>query len=194
MKYWNQVLFFLSMLSFLPISAFCQSSVKVGYYGESIIHYGVKAGYEAGITEKQKVNKKGILVNKQLLWSANVAIYQHPHNHVGLVFFPEIAFRRTSHKRGGFYEIAVSPSLLREFYAGTTYRYSGDEFEKIPLAGRFSFLPTISVGGGRDLSIKKDKALLWYWRASYMRQYPYNIGSLPRIAIELGIIKKLNKK
>lgn len=155
-------------------------NLKLAYFGESITHYGLKAGYERSFSK-----------NNRWLASGNLAVYRHPHNHIGVILSPEVAWRRVNSK-GRFIEAAFAPSLFHYFYEGKTFRVNDEGvFKKIPLAGRTAFLPTISFGFGRDLSIKKDIPLMWYSRINVMRQYPYNASSLMRMSIELGIIKKL---
>lgn len=163
-----------------------QFDLKAAYFGESFSHYGLKAGVESSLFNSQKKNR--------FLYSGTVAVYRHAHNHVGVIVTPEVSWRRTG-ERGGFVEAGLSTSLFRYFYEGTTYERSLDgQFRKIPFAGRTAFLPGIAVGYGRDMSVTRNIPLSWYTRLVGMRQYPYNASSLTRIAIEIGVIKKLNTK
>jgi len=146
-----------------------QSAIKIAYYGESITHYGLKAGYERSFA------------NPRWLYSGNLAVYRHPHNHIGMIASPEVAWRRTG-KKSRMIEAAFAPSLFRYFYEGKTYTINENgSFDRIRLAGRTAFLPTLSVGFGKNM---------WYGRLNLMRQYPYNASSLTRISIEAGIIIK----
>lgn len=157
-----------------------QANLKLGYFGESITHYGLKAGYEKPFSQ-----------NGRWLYAGALAVFRHPHNSVGIILSPELEWRRMSSK-GRFIEATFAPSLFHYFYEGKTFRVNKEgELEKIPLAGRTAFLPTISFGFGKDLSVKRSLPLMWYSRVSVMRQFPYNASSLTRVAIELGIIKKL---
>ncbi len=173
----NLLIILLFVLATAPVFS---QNFKGAYYGESITHYGLKAGYERQL-------------RNAWLYSGNLAIYRHPHNHIGVIVSPEIAWRPTN-KKGRFFEAAFAPSLFRSFYEGSTYKVNeNNSFEKIPLAGRTAFMPAISLGFGKDLSMKRYIPLMWYGRVNVMRQFPYNASSLMRVSIEAGVIIKKTK-
>ncbi|WP_229311160.1 hypothetical protein [Larkinella soli] len=164
--------------------------LRLAYYGETVTHYGLKAGYEIPVGTRHLRNET---VRKEILFAPGIAVYRHPHNHTGIVVSPELAYRRTG-PRGGFYELALAPSYFRYFLAGTTFEV--DEtgaFRRVPLAGRNAFLPTVSLGFGKDLSVRKRAGFSWYARLNLMQQRPYNASSLLRFSLEAGIIKPLKK-
>ncbi|WP_400190614.1 hypothetical protein [Hymenobacter sp. B81] len=168
-----------------PVAA---QQLRVAYYGETITHYGLKAAYEHSLAARVK---SGNGARKELLVAPGLAVYRHPHNHLGVIVSPELLYRRTG-ARGGLLEAGVAPSYFRYFLAGTTYQVNGQgELEKVPLAGRSAFLPTVFVGVGRDLRVSRQASWGWYSRLLLSKQYPYNAGSLTRFALEAGIIKSL---
>ena len=165
--------------------------LRLAYYGETMLHYGVKAGVDFALLEKSKVKKNESTIRKAFRFNPGVAFYRHPQNHTGLIVSPEFTYQRMG-KRGGLFEAGFSPSYFRYFLSGTTYRVaSSGEFQKVTLAGGNAFLPTLSVGVGKDLSVKRNLPFAWYSRLNLSVQYPYNASYLPRFALEVGIRKKL---
>ena len=182
-------LVFIGLLTFLPALSWDQHQIRVAYFGETITHYGLKGAYDKVWKSHESSKESGATIKKEILWGGSLAVFRHPHQLVGVIASPEISLRRTG-KRGGLIDVAFAPAYFRYFYEGKTYEYTGNEFRKIPLAGRSAFLPTLSVGGGRDLSVNKQIPFMWYYRVNVMRQYPYNSSSLMRFALEAGVIKK----
>lgn len=178
------------LLLLLSVPGFGQHQIKAAYFGETITHYGFKVGYDKSLRSREHNKTSGAHIKKEILWGGSLAAFRHPHQLAGLIASPEITWRRTG-KRGGLIDVAFAPAYFRYFYEGKTYEYTGTAFRKIPLAGRSAFLPTLSIGGGRDLSVKKQISFMWYYRVNVMRQYPYNASSLMRFALETGVIKKL---
>jgi hypothetical protein len=176
----------LALLALAPPAAAQQ--LRVAYYGETITHYGLKAAYDYTLATHVK-SRNG--ARKELLVAPGLAVYRHPHNHWGVVVSPELLYRRTG-ARGGLLEAGVSPSYFRYFLAGTTYEVNEQgELDKVPLAGRSAFLPTIFVGVGRDLRVRQKASFAWYSRLLISQQYHHNAASLTRFALEAGIIKTL---
>ncbi len=175
----------LCLLCTVPSAA---QDLRLAYFGETITHYGIKAGLDFSLSRRTQQ----VLPTREWYVSPGLTVYRHPHHHVGVIVSPEFGWRRTG-RRGGQLEIAAAPSLFRYFLAGKTYQVGDDgQFERVPLAGEFAFLPTFSIGFGKDLSVRRDIPLAWYTRVHLMRQYPHNAGALTRFALEVGIRKPLN--
>jgi hypothetical protein len=110
---------------------------------------------------------------------------------VGLIVMPDVSYRRKNEK-GRIFEAGISPGLFRSVLEGKVYEVNeAGELEKLTLAGRTAFMPTVFIGIGKDLSVKKGIELSWYTRLNVMKQIPYNASSLTRIAFEIGIVKPL---
>jgi hypothetical protein len=172
----------------LPLHA---QQLRLAYAGETFTHYGLKAGYEHVLRTFPKPDSPA---RGDLLVSLNLTVYRHPHNHVGVILAPELAYRRTG-RRGGFAELAVAPAFFRYFLEGKTYEASADGgFRRVRLAGRNAFLPTVAIGFGKDLSVRRNVPLSWYARINLMQQRPYNAGNLVRFGGEIGILKSINSK
>ncbi len=168
-------------------------SVHLSYFGETITHYGLRGGVEFDLAESQKTKNNGSTVSNKLIGDFSLTLYRHPQNHLGIILTPSLGWRRTGGK-GGMVQAALSPGLFRSFYEAETYTpTSNNSFEKVPLAGRWAFMPGLSVGMGHDLSVRRNINLSWFVNLHYLRQYPYNTSYLNRIALEVGIVKKINR-
>ena len=75
-----------------------------------------------------------------------------------------------------------------------TYEAATDgNFNRVRFAGGNAFMPTISIGVGHDLSVRKKVPLAWYVRLNVMQQRPYNTSNLIRFALEAGTLIPLKK-
>ncbi|WP_026632513.1 hypothetical protein [Dyadobacter alkalitolerans] len=164
-------------------------SLRLAYFGETVSHYGLRAAYEKPIvTSISARNAKRILYG-----SLGVAGYRHPQNHIGLTVSPEIGFRRIG-KKGALYEFSLSPAYFRYFLEGRTYEATTDgDFDRVRFAGGNAFMPTVSLGLGHDLSVRKKVSLAWYVKLNLMQQRPYNTSNLMRFALEAGTLIPLKK-
>ena len=181
----------LAALLALPGPEACAQQLRVAYFGETVTHYGLKVAYEYPIISRIKTRNSA---RKEFLFTPGLAVYNHPDNHVGVILSPELAYHRTG-RRGGTFEVGISNSYFRYFLAGKTFE--ADEnggFRRVKMAGRGAYLPTVSVGFGRDLSIRKNRSLAWYAKLNLMQQRPYNASTLMRFGIECGIRKPLKNK
>lgn len=181
---------FFGCLVALPFALGAQHQIRAGYFGETITHYGFKFAYEYPLATATVTRPNGAVIRKQWLVGGGLGFFRHPHQQKGLILSPEITWRRTG-RRGGLFDVAFSPAFFRYFYEGTTYEFTDNHFRRISLAGGNAFLPTISLGGGRDMSVQHGKSWMWFYRVHVMRQYPYNASALTRFALEVGIIQKL---
>jgi hypothetical protein len=182
--------FFLFGFLVASIAAGAQHQVRTAYFGETVTHYGFKIAYDRPLNTKAITKRNGSSVQRQWLAGGGVAFFRHPHQQKGLIVAPEVMWRRTG-KRGGLIDVAFSPAFFRYFYEGTTYEFREGVFRQVALAGGNAFLPTISLGGGRDLSVRQNKPWMWYYRVNLMRQIPYNASALTRFSLEAGIIYKM---
>lgn len=164
-------------------------SLRLGYFGETVSHYGLRGAYEKPIATYVSSRH----TKRMLYGSLGVAGYRHPQNHIGLIVAPEIGYRRIG-KRGALFEFALSPAYFRYFLEGNTFEVTPDgDFDRVPFAGGNAFMPTVSVGVGHDLSVRKKVPLAWYVRLNLMQQRPYNTSNLIRFALEVGTLIPLKK-
>ena len=166
-------------------------SLRLAYYGETITHYGLRVAYEEAVTGKVS-ERNG--ATRMLYGSLGAAGYRHPQNHIGVILSPEVGFRRIG-KRGALFELALSPAYFRYFLEGKTFEATSDsDFQRVRFAGGNAFMPTISIGLGHDLSVRKKVPLAWYARLNVMQQRPYNTSQLMRFALEAGTLIPLKKR
>lgn len=171
------------------VQGLCAQNYRIAYFGETITHYGLRGGMEYNLAHSEKT--KGLKsIQNDLLLGINLSIFRHPDNHLGIILSPELGWRRTG-KNGGIVQAAITAGLIRSIYEAKTYRTNEkDDFEKIPLGGQWGFLPGVSVGVGKDFSVRGNTPLILFTNLHYMRQYPYNHSFLIRPALEAGIIIK----
>jgi hypothetical protein len=183
-------LFFFFTLLFLAATPAMAQSMRVGYYGETVTHYGFKVAAEWSFKSYIKERNQA---RKEFLAGPALAVYRHPQNHIGLVFFPELSYRRTS-RRGGIFEVGIAPASAYYFLEGSTYTpdESGN-LRRVRWAGQNAFLPTVFVGVGKDLSVRRQVPLAWFTRLNVMQQRPYNTSALMRFSLEAGATFPLKK-
>ncbi|MCC6413502.1 MAG: hypothetical protein IT270_17720 [Saprospiraceae bacterium] len=181
----------LTLILFLWTIHVYGQSVHLAYFGETITHYGLRGGVEFNLAQSSKTKTNGSTVSNKLIGDFSLTLYRHPQNHLGIILTPSLGWRRTGGK-GGMVQAALSPGLFRSFYEAETYTTtSNNSLEKVPLAGRWAFMPGISVGTGHDLSVRRNINLSWFVNLHYLRQYPYNTSYLNRIGLEVGFAKKI---
>lgn len=170
-------------------SVLTAQNVRLSYFGETITHYGLRGGLEYELHHAEKT-KGASLVQNDLLFGIHLTVFRHPNNHIGVIVAPELGWRRTG-KRGGIMQASISSGLFRSIYEGKTFKTNENGgFQKIPLGGQWGFLPGVSLGFGKDLSVKGDIPIILFTNVHYMHQYPYNKTYLIRPALEAGIIFK----
>jgi len=185
----KKTILLLAFISFI-LSAVSAQSLRVSYYGETVTHYGLKVAREWTLRSYTKARNQA---RKDFFIAPALAAYRHPHNPVGFVLSPELTYRRTS-RRGGILEAGLAPSYFHYFLEGSTYQPDpSGEFQRVPLAGGNAFLPTVFVGVGKDLSLRRQVPLAWYTRLNVMQQRPYNTSVLVRFSLEAGLILPLKK-
>lgn len=184
----RKLLFFSAALFWAGVAS-CQH-VSLGYFGETVTHYGVKGGIGFTIEQFDKEKRNGRLASHSFSVAPSLAIYRHAHNHVGLILMPDVTYGRQNH-RDGIFEAGISPGLFRSFLEGKTYEVIDGELQRKKLAGRTAFMPAVFAGFGKNLAVTKNIPLSWYCRAYVMKQVPYNASSLTRFAVELGIVKPI---
>ena len=186
MKYY---VFWLSLMLAVP-NVLTAQSLRLAYFGETAAHYGLRGAYELHFASS--VSKRSAAA-RVLYGSLGVAGYRHPQNHIGVIVSPEIGFRRIG-KKGALFEFSLSPAYFRYFLEGKTYEAATDgNFNRVRFAGGNAFMPTISIGVGHDLSVRKKVPLAWYVRLNVMQQRPYNTSNLIRFALEAGTLIPLKK-
>ena len=102
---------------------------------------------------------------------------------------------RKVRNRGGKFEAAMSLGLVNRFNIGKTYAVSEDgEVKSSFWDSRFYFMPTLSLGFGKDhLFAKKSRPFAWHLRPNVSLWMPYNTTVVPAMGLELGVSLYLDK-
>lgn len=181
--------FLLVVTCLLITQAAVAQNYRLAYFGETLTHYGARVGMEYSLSHSEQEKSRGV-VQHDLLFSINLTVYRHPNNHIGVIVSPELGWRHTG-RNGGIVQAAVSTGLFRSFYEAETYKPTeNDSFDKVPLGGQWGFLPDVSLGIGKDFSVKGNAPIILFTNVHYSHQYPYNNSFLIRPALEAGIIFK----
>lgn len=189
----------LGLLLIIPICSNAQadykSSWQMGYYGDVIFHPGVKIGYEYALKNwtKTSIKKKGeVLKYKTFNTGIDFMYYWHPKHHHGLIVSPALSYRRIK-ENGRFFQIKLNLGLHRSLVDGTTYQVEKDgTVSKLGLAGQNTIYNSFSVGFGKDLSIKKEVPIRYYFDMGISGRFPYNHSYLVGFNLGFGIHYLLN--
>ncbi|MGB0862726.1 MAG: hypothetical protein ACPGXZ_07390 [Saprospiraceae bacterium] len=178
-------------------------SFSLSYFGESVIHPGLKIGIEKPFYTKEKVKKRwlakrqerlGAKVSKsQLIWGANVGFYNHPNNNTGLFLNGELSWKKTKMRKGSMFGAGLGIGYLHQFHNIDTYRLNNGQLEKVSAAGQAMMTSSFSLLYGRDLSVRHNSPFSWYVKPSFMIQFPYHHSTGINAALELGVKYKLSK-
>jgi hypothetical protein len=161
-----------------------------------ITHPGIKVGIEHPLFEKDKVKetKRKIKHKKhQVISGANFGVYSHFKYNTALFLNTEIGYRYI--RQGGIiFETMIGIGYLRTFLNGKTYSVNENgDVRNVFLAGNNSFMPSISLGFGHDVSQKSNRITSWFIKPVVFIQMPYNSSVLPHLALEAGVNFHLNK-
>lgn len=102
-----------------------------------------------------------------------------------------LTWRRTN-KKGKQFSIALNPFGYYRSILPETYEVSGDNVNKVFLAGRGYYAPSLSIGIGKK---RKDKVRSGsYFNINFMLKTPYNAGTLPSFSLQYGYRFNFSKK
>ncbi|HEX8576589.1 MAG TPA: hypothetical protein VF677_09890 [Flavobacterium sp.] len=182
-----QVLLFISISFLYPVQAqevrqeSGHSAITIGYFGETITHPGLFAGYEHNLMPQKRY---------QLLLALNLGGYIHQNNHTGL--FSEVGIGQRFNFRSGFLlEQYVGMGYLHTFLNGGPIYEVNDNgvVSETSNKGRSHVMPSVSLGLGWNLARSKKLPLLVFVRPRVFWQYPFNSYALPHVALQVGITK-----
>ena len=176
--------------------------IQISYFGENGIHPGLKIGIEYPLVNRKKERERFFIKRqekfgskvrfRQLFLSGSIGTYFHPNNHLGLFVGTELGTRKIKDKHGNFIEFNLGVGYLRRFYTLDTFSLDANEsLQQIGAAGNGSFMISIAPAFGRDLSIKKGKALRWFIKPG-LQFSRYNHRFLPNGFLELGLQLRIN--
>jgi hypothetical protein len=183
----TQILLFTGML--LPYAVQAQetqqktghSAVTLGYFGETITHPGLFAGYEHNLRPQKRF---------QLLLTLTAGGYVHRRNHTGLFSEAGLGQRLTFRSRF-FLEQFISIGYLHTFLnGGPVYEVKDNgAVSKSSNTGRSHVMPSVSLGFGWNVAWSERLPLLFFVRPRVFWQYPFNNYALPHLALQAGLTK-----
>ncbi len=181
----------------LPAIFYERLDFSGAYYGDMIWNPGLKFGAEYVWKEKQKQKKKRKgtkTITKQKILSGDVGFYISDLSRAEMFNYYGIIFRRTSSKKNRQINFKFNPIGFYRSFLPETYEVVGEEVNKVFMAGRNYYAPSISFGIGKMRKDKKLKAR--FININFMVLMPYNNSINPMISIDFGYrfnIKKKNK-
>jgi hypothetical protein len=191
-------IFLIGLLSIFLHSLTAQQYYEYGntptlsYFGERFWHPGARIGYEMPVFSNEIVRPRK--TSHILMFHPGLGYYKHKYSHSALFLNSEIGYNMLFFF-GLEFRINLGVGYLRTFLDGDTYKLSNDgSFEKVPLAGNNTFMPSISLHLGYDFSRLTNSALAFFIKPSLFLQVPYNDFVLPQYAVEVGFKYHLNKK
>jgi hypothetical protein len=178
-------------------------SLNVSYFGENVIHPGLKVGVEYPIWEKEKIKVRriGFMENKfgskartkQLFVTGNVGFYNHANNHSAFFINSELGYRHIKQKKGRYLGANIGLGYLQRIYNIDTYELNeAGELEEIG-GGKGQLMTSLSLVYGQDLSFKNDSPLSWHVKPTLLFLSPYGYTTVPNLALEVGVTYKLGK-
>lgn len=168
------------------------NGVRLSYMG-SVTYPGFKIGYERTFREIEAteplLDKKSYTKEKYISYS--LGMYHHPTFHDN--YFAQIEWNmRHQRNKGLFYEFASGAGISRTFLNGATYNvdHAGD-VSKVPMAGNFFALLSVSGSMGYNFSITGNLPGKIFLKPGLMFLLPYNKLAYTRPTVEVGYTMNL---
>ena len=164
---------------------------SVAYYGNTLIHKGVKLSadwiwLEIKKTKIRKKGKKSVL--KRLYTTPNFYYYKHIKSHDGLQLGLDILWRR-SNSKGWFREVGSGYGYLRIYNVGDTYTVNADQNSVVnqKYASRGYFTVNSSFATGRKIQLQNSSYLTPFLRLNAGFVMNYNSSFLLNTSLEFGV-------
>jgi len=177
---------------------FNNKPISLSYYGDNLIHSGIKVGtsHLLGTKVKTKVHKwKGLEKKrgskiKRIDYTAdlNLSLYNHPNNHTGLLLGLGATRLRTNTRKNRSVGWTAEVSYLRRFYNVKTYELASDgTIQKIPLAGNNGLVLSVSPSFGKVIKPQIYNRTIRIYGRSILQVVTYNHRWIPNAAFEFGV-------
>lgn len=191
------VVIFLGIQPWLFAQDSSATFLSITYLGGQITHPGLKLGYGQTLREREKVKVKrsGKEKHKSRHWigSANVAAQVHYKYRTAVLIYPEMIYRTRNDDSGWFKQVGVGIGYQRSFQKDV-YRVENEQARKVWLGGNNQGCMMISVSLGRDLSITRERQVLWTLGPTINLLGPGFNGITSYLFFEAGISLKLNRR
>lgn len=166
---------------------------KGAYYGESLIHPGVKLGVEKTLKswvktkERKRENRPSKERFRQVFLVGNVNGFNVANSEFNFSLNAGIGYRRTNEK-GRFFSPVLTMGAARYFYNIPTYELGETEPKRVRGAGRNAYTFSFGIEFGKDLFISSGRPLAWYVKPSLLGRAPYNHSFNITATVEAGVI------
>ena len=162
------------------INGFAQHNINIGagYFGHTLTYPGLVAEFELEKTISEQVS---------LPIRADIGFYHHTRYHTGIFLDVNVGHRRY-YQSGWFYEQSIGVGVLASVLNSDGV-YKVDEEGQVSDASRLNpieFMPSITLGGGYDLSKEQNRRKLIWLRPKVFWQYPHKNASTFNVALQLG--------
>ena len=172
-----------------------QSTISLGYFGETITHPGLKVGlcFPLHQWERHKMLRNGQekLLDKRIDLSPQLGFYYHQNYQTGLFVLPELSYKRQN-ARGNYTALGLGAGYMHTRVPKVYNFDANGEIERIG-AGYHYFVSNYFVTFGKDLSIKTEIPLSIYTKPQLMYALPNARNGIWYFALELGLSVKLSE-
>jgi hypothetical protein len=192
--------FFLIAILFLIIIPFVNSQNDSLYLPNTGIYASymgsiVYPGFKIGIERPYKITQVNILKKKRTktfykerYLGFSLGMYYHPTFHTNFFLQSEWQIQRQK-SCGLYYGFAPGLGISRTFYDGATFRIDDNgNILKVPLAGNFYGLASLSGTIGYNFAFKTETNLKVYLKPSVILMFPYNKIVYFRPTFEIGAV------
>ncbi|MEO0572761.1 MAG: hypothetical protein AAF039_13730 [Bacteroidota bacterium] len=165
-----------------------RTELKVGFVGTGFWSNGLSIGAEYlwKENEKAKTRKgKGRTNTHQFLFNGNFGFATNFSSKTDTGAYTNfgLTWRRTN-KKGKQFHVELNPLGYYRSFLPETYEVNGDQVDKVFLAGRGYYAPSLSVGIGKRRKGKVRSGS--YFNISYSPRFNYNAGTLPTFSLQYG--------
>lgn len=164
----------------------------------ALIYPGLRIGadYKVFVKEitKSKRNGKVKVLNKSRFITANLGFYYHKDYNVNIFLHGGYQLQRMR-STGWFKTLEPQLGISRTFIDGTVYKISdASDVTTKKRAGHFYFAPALSLGIGKDFSVKNEnKPFAIFTKLTLFTNMPYNNFIYVRLLGEIGVSYHMNK-
>jgi hypothetical protein len=144
--------------------------------------------------DKEKRNGRHKLLTKERFITSHLGFYYHKHYNTNIFLHAGYLLQRTN-RNGWQRSFEPQVGISRTFINAPVYMVKDDgEVSKVNGAGDFYFAPAISVGFGKDFSLKNPSLpLALFGKATLFMNYPYNNFLYARGMVEIGARYRFSK-
>ena len=176
--------------------------ISVAYYGENLIHPGLKIGTSYTLRSKtkykqyrskRKQSKYGDRGKRRELFAdLNLGVYSHPNNHTGVFGNIGASYLRTKLRKNWQFGISLELGFLGRVNKFKTYALeSGNAFETIPLAGNGAFMVSMAPMFGKEFMLSGKPVRLFLKPWAQLVQYTHSWA--PNFNLEVGMVFNIHR-